>query len=115
MTQPILGMLAASGDSTHYRPDLRLAWDQYRTILRESSSTEWVALEPHIGYLYQYDFYSLLRYINVPNRLHYPVLRVNGYTNPHQYTSDNLLIAVPSINALDRIKQMYGSLQGRVL
>lgn len=55
-----------------------------------------VAVEPHLAYKYQGDFYGLLNKLNVSKNLYLYTLYLNGYTDPNDFDGNRYLIKVPN-------------------
>ena len=87
--------------------------DHIPNLLANGGTTN-QTVDPATAYQFNNDFYGLLDSIGVPWYLQWITLRMNGYTDPSDYTNDNLSIVIPPSSALNQLLNIYQSVSSVV-
>lgn len=108
-------LMRADGPSTFYSPVARQVLEDFMTTLRTSTGTKEITIDPGIALQFEYDLYGLLTHLNIPNQMHYVIMRVNGMTSPAEYrrTNGELIgmtgLWLPDQTEVNRIIQAQGA------
>lgn len=97
----------AAGSSQFYEADWRLVIESHLVWLINNAKEERLNINPHMGWKYEGDFYGMLTEANVPNHLHYVILRMNGLFNPVEYDGTLLTILLPNEKLISNLSAMY--------
>lgn len=71
-------------------------------IIKEKKYYE-QSISPNLGYKYQGDFFGLLYELNIPEHVHYLILRLNGMTAADDYDETHLVIKVPTLELITEL------------
>ncbi len=95
--------------------------DAFRNMLEDhlpwllaSSGSSPQTVDPATAYQFNNDFYGLLDTLGVPWYMQWITLRINGYTDPSDYTNDNLTIIVPPSATVNQLLNLYQSVSSVV-
>lgn len=103
MTFKLLKFLNESGDDVYYSDNFRVTIESCLDVLRTRNASR-RSVESSTAYKYEGDFYGLLLDMNVDSRYHWVYLRVNGLSNPTQYTMDSAsTLVVPDHTFIDNL------------
>lgn len=90
-------------NSVYYRKDFREVIEYHLPNLRARSVTATISINPDDAYAYEYDLYGLLAKLGYADELHWIVMRLNGYTAPHEYRADHLTLMMPAVSDIEKI------------
>lgn len=80
--------------------------EDHLSVLKDSVQTR-IPIDPVDAGRFEYDFYGLLRNQSIDPRYHWIVMRVNGLSNPNQYTRKITQIAIPDFDSIETIFSYY--------
>jgi hypothetical protein len=107
MAMAIESLLAETGPSIDYDQGFRAVLEDHMTYLRNHPSTTAINVQPGEAYKYEADLFGLLTFLRIPRNLHYPTMRVNGYSSPLQAKSDIQILMIPSETVIGQIRQTH--------
>lgn len=107
MVAPVMRTATVSLPEIYQHNELYHWVEDHLTALQSSANTSREVLEDKDTYRYEADFYNLLKSLGVPEELWYATLRVNGFTNPDQYTEDHRVLLLPSEDDVARIHRLF--------
>lgn len=96
-----------TGPSIYYDPSFRNVLEDHWSILRNSSKTTMVSVDPMLAYRYEYSFYALLNALNIPTFKHWITLRLSGFRSPSEPDRTVSVIYVPSNDELSQLAQSH--------
>lgn len=100
-------LMPDDGPSIYYDARFRQVLEDHMTYLRQHPQTETMDVNNQVANKHHGDFTGVLQSYNIPPHLHWVVSRLNGFTSPSQYRSDQTRILVPSNGALDRLVTVH--------
>ena len=95
------------GPSIYYDPNFRNVLEDHWTILKNSSKTTVLNVDPMFAYRYEYSFYALLNALNIPTFKHWITLRLSGFRSPAEPDRTLSVIYVPSNDELSQLAQSH--------
>lgn len=95
------------GADIYYRSDFRDMIETHLTYLLEDEGAESKIVDPQVAVRHEYDFLGLLSEMRIKPQYHWIVMRMNGLTNPTNYTSDMVNLIIPSTATIDRLRRMH--------
>jgi hypothetical protein len=86
--------------------DTNRKWEEFIGYMKDKFSYDEVEL--NIGYVNSdsFDFYSILYGLNIPERFHYPIMRLNGLKASTDFSIKNTRLKIYNARDLD---QLYNS------
>lgn len=102
-------LLTDPGPQIYYDDAFRNVLEDYMGVLRVSSSTSAIAIDPKDAYKYEFDLFGLLRMNSIPDYIHWTVMRMNGFTSPLEITRDLQALLIPDTAMLEKIRQSHMS------
>ena len=78
MAMPVNSMMASEGPDVYYEPAFRQMLESHMAYLRGLPDNRVIEVEPHAAYKYEGDLAGLLSFYQVPNHLHWVVMRLNN-------------------------------------
>lgn len=110
MTTPLFDLLNDDGPRVYYSDGFRDVIENHLVIMREKHSSP-VSIQQHIAYVYEADFYGLMNALGVAKHFQWITLRLNGYTSPTDYRPEDLVLYIPDINYVERLKDVFTTVQ----
>lgn len=95
------------GPGVYYDEGFRQLIEDHLEYLRQHPLTEVIDIDPQTAYKGHGDLISVLQDYGVERRLHWIILRVNGYSSPMEYRQDHLLLKVPSTEVIDGLMRTF--------
>lgn len=92
----------------------RVYIESHLKYLREHPDTQLITLNQDSVYKNLYDFSSLFMDLGINIEDHWLVLRLNNYTSFKELTMEVIQLWLPPANVVNRLKQMYRTVSGRV-
>jgi hypothetical protein len=96
-----------AGADVFYTDDFRNVLEDYMTILRNSSDTVTITVEPATALKYRGDLYGLLVELNYPPYMAWIIMRMNNMNSPVDYDETILTLLTPSEDRISRIRSTY--------
>jgi hypothetical protein len=93
-------------ESFYFEEGFIQAIETHLTYLRQKNTT-FKTIDNHLLDKYQGDFYGLLDELGIAKEYHYTIMRVNDFSNGDCYRSNMTMIVMPSLPAIDLIKDTY--------
>ncbi len=109
MAMPIAQKMIDPGAQVYYDPAFRRVLETHLGLLRNMQDTKPVEISNDLAYKYEYDFYGLLQAKNVPEYLHWVVMRVNDMTDPREYLSTMNQFLYPPAEVIENIRRIYAT------
>lgn len=97
------------GPSIHYDPKFRIVLEDHMTVLRNSTLTRSLTIEPVYAYKFTGDLIGILKQYNVPLYLHWIIMRMNNYTAYTDFNENVTSLIIPDEELVERIKRTYMS------
>lgn len=85
-------------------------WEQYLNFIKKNSSYEDVLLETAYASADAFDLYATFTKMGIAERFHYPLLRLNGYRNPSEFTGENRKLKIYAADFMESIYVKYISI-----
>lgn len=109
MAMPISQKQIDPGADVYYDPAFRRVMETHLGLLRNMPETRVVAIENNLAYKYEHDFYGLLQAKEVPEYLHWVILRVNDMVDPRDFQSSMNQFLYPPAEVIDNIRRIYAT------
>lgn len=109
MTLSVTSLREDAGDSVYYDENFMRMIEQHRIYLQNVDGTEPRIIPEGEAWRWRYDFYGLLRYLDIPEYLRWITLRVNDLKSPSDYTGLNTSLIIPSFTAIQMLASIYRS------
>lgn len=90
-------------NSIYYTDHYRQLVENHLDVLKNDPGTITVTIPTDVAYTCDTDFFSVLNHFDVPEYLHWTVLRVNGFTSPIEYRTNVVELKVPSDTLINRL------------
>lgn len=113
MSLTVQAVQADMGDALYYQPAWHLVVETHLPNLRVNAATTILNVDPHDGYKYQGDLYSLLQAYNVPYNYMYIVMRMNSMYSPADYRQDRLQLLIPAQQTIDELRMTYMTISAK--
>lgn len=107
MTLSIASLRDSQGDSMFYDEDFRRMIEEHRIYLQNADGTDWRVLEPAEAWRWRFDFYGLLRSMDIPEHLRWIYLRVNNLVSTEDYDGLMTTIMIPSYTAIQSLSAIF--------
>lgn len=107
MTMAINRLSSPPLDALYFEDDFTLLVETHLDWLKRHPQTQVLTVDPHATFKYAYDFYGYLFEAGVPAQLHWTIMRVNGLTAPHEFDRTFTQMVVPSVSAINTLRQLY--------
>lgn len=107
MTMAINNLAVGEGSSFYYTREIKTLLESHLDFLIKSDQSTVFQLTPNIAYKYEGDLYGLLTTIKIPLQYHWLIMRMNGYSSPHELPGNKLGILQPNYSMVDQIINMY--------
>lgn len=98
--------LASNEPNEWNSADFRSVIEYHLPYLRNTALAP-IPISADVGYHSRGDFYQLLINKGVTERLHWIILRMNGFVNPLHYDGVAMDILIPNEEAIDYVWNMY--------
>lgn len=99
-------------DLDYYDPVFRNVLEDHFSYFKSLTSTKVVPIDGYLAVRYEYDFYGLMQQQGIPERLHWLVMRLSGYTSPDQMQSTLQSYYLPDPNLVETIHSIWKSASG---
>ena len=101
--------------------DSALGHDDFKVLLEDHLVTlsakenikETLDVVPIDAHRFEYDYFGLLRYLNIQPRYHWITMRVNGLTTPSDYRSNMLIVKIPDYTAIENLYAYFATVLKR--
>jgi len=107
---PLEETLTDDGPEIYYTEKFRAMIEANLVYLRNGGNVYTIPIDADKAYRYEYNFYGLLREMNVVKHLYWIVMRVNGLTDPMEFQRDASILWIPDINLIERLKATFTNL-----
>lgn len=91
----------------YYTDHYRQLVENHLLMLRSDDAAMTVTVPTDVAYVSNADFFSVLNSFDVPEHLHWTIMRVNGYSSPTQYRTSVTEILIPSDITLERLLAVH--------
>ncbi len=78
-------------------------WEQYLSYIKRTSKYEDITLETAEAFANEFDLYAILTKMGIPERYHYPIMRLNNYKSPTDFDGTNKKLKIYPSSTLDGI------------
>jgi hypothetical protein len=102
------------GHMVYYTRDFKNLIETYLPSLRSSKENYVINVTDLESRIYNNDLNGFLLYKNIDAYLHWIVMRVNNLHSTYDLTSDIRYLYIPSVNEIDKIKQLYETKKGGI-
>lgn len=82
-------------------------WEQYLKFIKLNSSYEDITLETAYASADAFDLYAIFTKMGIAERFHYPLMRLNNYKNPSEFTGENRQLKIYDASFMDSIYVKY--------
>lgn len=82
-------------------------WEQYLNFIKKNSSSEDITLETAYANADAFDIYALFNKMGIAERFHYPLMRLNGYKAPSEFTGENRELKIYAASFMDSVYIKY--------
>lgn len=107
MASSVLSYLSDFGDEIFYKPDFINILYAHRQLILSDGNYNIHAVDPKASIRCEGNLYAYLDEMGLAKCYQLLVLFMNGYTNPIEFTRDVLTLKIPSINLIERIKDLH--------
>jgi hypothetical protein len=97
------------GDLLFYTDSFRRVLEDHRIYLRETGNVNKVVIAPGLAYRFEFNFYGLMKYKNVPPHLWWLLMRMMEMTSPDQMTREMSYYLYPDESVLTQIRSFHAS------
>lgn len=91
----------------YYTDHYRQLVENHLPLIRNDTSALTVTIPTDVAFVCNADFFSVLNHFDVPEHLHWTIMRVNGYSSPTQYRTHVTEILIPSDALLERLLSVH--------
>lgn len=105
-------MASDEGHNYYYSDEIKLLLETHVEYFRREGNFAYFNVTPIIAYRYEGDFYGLLTALNVPQKYHWIVMRVNNLNSPFANKSNKLTYMQPLFDQVELVINMYRSSNG---
>lgn len=85
-------------------------WEQYLKFIKKNSNYEDITLETAYAAADAFDLYATFTKMGIAERFHYPLMRLNGYKNPSEFTGENRQLKIYDASFMDSVYIKYISI-----
>lgn len=114
MVSSINELSVGYGDYTLHGTFMHLEFESYMGYLKDHPDTQITTVDKNTCYKYENDLYGLFLEMGIPVYWHWVVMRLNGFLNPLDYRLEYSDFVIPSIQVLNRIKQIISSTSTKI-
>lgn len=94
-------------ESTFFDPQFLTLIESHLTYFRNTEGLNVLQVTPHQGLKFEGDFFGLLDDLLIDKKYHHIVMRVNDYASSADYKGDIDSILLPSITAIELLKNIF--------
>ena len=98
-----------AGPDIYYDKDFRRTLEAHIPYLKKHPTSTILTVTPDIVQRYEFDFYGLLAYYNIPAWMHWIILRMNDFVSPSIFPIEITEILMPLVGTVDQIQQIYNT------
>ena len=91
-------------DDVYHSVDFQNLIESHLSKLRKSTNITTHAITAFEQMKYVGDYSGLLLNLNIPKKYHWIILRLNGYTSPLEYNGEPVIIFIPDLTEIERLK-----------
>jgi len=95
------------GPAVFYEAGFRQMLEDHMVYLREHPSTDTMDISPHVANKHHGDLVGVLLHYEIPLHLHWPMMRLNNYTSPMQYSANDLTLMYPAQTVISMLLSRY--------
>lgn len=99
--------IKTSVPTVYYEEKFRFMVEQYMVKLRNSQNTTSFNLTPREKHVFKGNFIGLMNEREVPEYLHWFIMRVNDIDSSFAFTGEQDTIIIPDTEMIDRIREYY--------
>tara|TARA_Y100000592_G_scaffold87092_1_gene141242 strand:+ start:1302 stop:1649 length:348 start_codon:yes stop_codon:yes gene_type:complete len=107
MSKVFNALMNDPGPAIYYSEGLRRVMEDHMTFLRTSNKTRVITPTDNQLHRFEYDLNGLLIEMGIPRHLLWVHMRVNDFTSPVEVTQDNTELLSPSPEDIERIVNLY--------
>lgn len=94
-------------DSVYFNKKFLNQFEDHIPFIRARNLTNSTTVTPAQALQFKGDFFGLLRAVGIPERYHYPALRLSGLTNSTSFTGENPQITEVSRTFYDNLANTW--------
>ena len=110
----LFNSLPVQNTQVAFEDGFRNMLEDHIPVLPLASGTTTQNVDPAVAYQFNNDFYGLIATLGVVWYMQWITMRMNGYTDPSEYTSDNLSIVIPPISVINQLLNVYQNISSVV-
>lgn len=108
----INSLMGEDGSDEYYNEHFRNCIEDHLQYLNKDGNYTVVNFDNGTAYKYENDFIGLLISLNIPKRLHWITLRLNGLTSPIQYDGTVNFVKTPTESILEELRTTWVATYG---
>lgn len=85
-------------------------WEQYLNFIKKNSSYEEITIETAYASADAFDLYAIFTKMGIAERFQYPLMRLNGYKNPSEFTGENRNLKIYAADFMESVYIKYISI-----
>lgn len=114
MTMTVLSLMASPGPDIYHTATWRRLVETHLIYLRRLRASDVVVIEPHVAYKYEGDFFGALTDLNIPQYMHWTIMRVNGLYSPAEFKGEAVTLMVPSKETFQQLAAIAATTQKKI-
>ncbi len=103
----LFNTLPAQNTQIAFEDGFRNMLEDHIPVLLLATGTTTQTVDPATAYQFNNDFYGLITTLGVVWYMQWITMRMNGYTDPSEYRSDNLSVIIPPISVINQLLNAY--------
>jgi hypothetical protein len=108
MASPLVNRMRVDGPRIFYTEGFRRELEAHLGILKTRVNKQ-IKLDDNIALRYQFDFFGLLTYLDIPNQYHWITMRFNNFLAPHEFTKTHNIISIPDVEFIETLRAIYNT------
>jgi len=104
----IINQLVPEGPPIYYTVEFKRVLEDHLDFIKQHSTTTSIAVNPALAFKHEYNLSGYLLAIDIPLKLHWLVMRLNGFFSDTDFINVAVL-HIPSDRTVQQIKQLYES------
>ena len=82
-------------------------WEMFLDYIKENVESNLIDIPDTLAYSSEFDLYAIFYREKIPERYHYPMMRLNGFRSPCDYKGDINKIRLYEPGALETVYKTY--------
>lgn len=110
MAEPLQDLMRDDGAVVYYTESFRKTIEDHLDAMRTARSSLSIQVDGNIAYKFEYNFYGLLRHLQVSPYMHWITMRVNGYLSPDEYLGSHVVIVIPDPEYIEKLRSTHNTI-----